>query len=197
MVPELTILRFNVKDHQTLSSNDMIGQCCIPAMSLKTGIVKVKYQFISITKNQIIQSNKIMPSGPELCRYEDIIFVQNLGETRKLIYTCKLIKTKEFRVKISQLSMIIINQQPIENYYGPRALYQTPKSWISSTTVLAANNILSLNIWIHNFRISSCETGVKYWRISRSSFGVCSGKNNRHSQINMAGEKRQQRQSLE
>ena len=128
MVPELAILRFNVKDHQTLSSNDMIGQCCIPAMSLKTGIVKVQYQFISITKNQIIQGNKIMPSGPELCRYEDIIFDINLGETRKLIYTCKLIKTKESRVKISQLSMIIINQQSIDNYYGPRALYQTPKS---------------------------------------------------------------------
>jgi len=43
-VPELAILRFNVKDHQTLSSNDMIGQCCIPATSLRTGYRHVKLE---------------------------------------------------------------------------------------------------------------------------------------------------------
>lgn len=37
MVPDLAILRVNVKDYQTITSNDIIGQCSIPLNSLKTG----------------------------------------------------------------------------------------------------------------------------------------------------------------
>ena len=36
-VPELAILRVNVKDHQTLTSNDIIGQCSMPVTSIQRG----------------------------------------------------------------------------------------------------------------------------------------------------------------
>ncbi|XP_067931540.1 1-phosphatidylinositol 4,5-bisphosphate phosphodiesterase delta-1-like [Watersipora subatra] len=36
-VPELAILRVNVKDHQTLTTNDSIGQCSLPVTSIQRG----------------------------------------------------------------------------------------------------------------------------------------------------------------
>lgn len=36
-VPDLAIIRINVKDHQTLLSNDIIGQCTLAVNSIQQG----------------------------------------------------------------------------------------------------------------------------------------------------------------
>ncbi|KAF6038588.1 PLCD3 [Bugula neritina] len=43
-VPDLAMLRINVKDYQTLTSNDMIGQCSFPAHSLQQGYRHIKLE---------------------------------------------------------------------------------------------------------------------------------------------------------
>lgn len=36
-VPELALVRFVVEDHDTMSSNDFVGQCTLPFTSTQSG----------------------------------------------------------------------------------------------------------------------------------------------------------------